>query len=159
MPKRTIRHPNGTPAALMPQENDHGFQWTDPVTGESRGALVAFPPAEWAQWDGRRRAWVRLGASELSGSREVWPAMGAELPEGKVSCRQFAWAWAAGAGTAGTAAYSGARRGEVVGHAFQGSTEYGGMGAWTVKLDDDTSLEVRAPPRPATPAWLRRRER
>jgi hypothetical protein len=67
------------------EENEHSFKWADPVTGELRGGLVAFPPREWSDWDGKRRVWCRTGASRrLSGSRDVWPAMGAPLPEGRV---------------------------------------------------------------------------
>jgi hypothetical protein len=67
------------------EENEYGFKWMDPVTGQARGALVAFPPSEWSVWDCKRRVWCRGGSSRrLSGSREVWPAMGPALPEGRV---------------------------------------------------------------------------
>ena len=68
------------------EENEHGFQWTDPVTEQVQGGLVAFPPSEWSSWETRRRVWCRTGSSSprLSEARQVWPAV-SELPEGRVS--------------------------------------------------------------------------
>ena len=72
------------------EENDWGFSWFDPVSGEERGGLVAFPPHEWSSWDFKRRAWCRqptsaMASPRLSEARAVWPAMGGPLPEGRVS--------------------------------------------------------------------------
>lgn len=71
------------------EENDAGlFSWTNPVTGEQRGGLVALPPAAWAHWDPRRRVWARRSSSSsrLTGSSQCWPAMTANgpPPEGRV---------------------------------------------------------------------------
>jgi len=54
------------------------------------------------------------------------------IPAGRqVACRPFAWEWADT-----SPPYKGVRRGEVVGHAFRGSREYGGVATWTIRITD-----------------------
>lgn len=65
------------------KEAQYGFCSIDPQTGETEGALVAFPPHEWSLWDAKRRVWVRRGGSSRRCS-DVWAAMGGALDEGRV---------------------------------------------------------------------------
>lgn len=72
------------------EENDLGFSWIDPVTGEQRGGLVALPPAEWAHWDAKKRCWTcKASSTRLSGSAQCWPAMRGPPLEGRVSDDQL----------------------------------------------------------------------
>ena len=72
------------------EENDFGFKWQDPVTGEMRGGLVALPPLEWSHWDHKKRCWTRKSSSSrLSQNAPCWQAMNGPLPEGRVSSSLF----------------------------------------------------------------------